>query len=157
CGNRGSKNKECLCRSQNLLNYERKLSGPILDRIDLWLEVSEIDYKKLGSERSGETTDDFKERVLKARARSKERLAKSGLNILTNNEIRPKDLLTLVPLQKKVREILDQAAYKLNISARAYHRLIKVARTIADLEEKEEVEVNHMLEALQYRPKKVEI
>ena len=156
CGNRGAKNKECSCRPANLQNYRRKISGPIIDRVDLWLEVSEVDYKKLGLKGSGERTNEVRERVLRARAIQQARFRKHGLPILTNSAIKPKNILNLVPLSEKVKEILDNAAYKLDISARAYHRLIKLSRTIADLEGVAGVEPHHMLEALQYRPKKID-
>lgn len=156
CGNRGTKNKECTCRQVSLQSYRRKISGPIIDRVDLWLEVSEVDYKKLGLKGLGEKTDEVKKRILKARAIQQTRFRKHGLKILTNSAIKPKNILNLIPLREKVKDILDNAAYKLDISARAYHRLIKLARTIADLEGAEHVEPQHMLEALQYRPKKID-
>ena len=153
CGNRGNKKKECICREASLQNYQRKISGPIIDRVDLWVEVSEIDYKKLGAKASGEKTDDVKKRVLKAREIQKKRFLDNKLSIFTNSQIRPKNILHLIPLAEEVKAVLDRSAYKLDISARAYHRLIKLARTIADLDEKKDVEMNHVLEALQYRPK----
>lgn len=155
CGNRGSKTKECICRQINLQHYQRKISGPIVDRIDLWLEVSEVDYKKLGTKGGGEETIEIKKRVLRARTLQKERFRKNRLTISTNSAIKPKDILNLIVLKDEVRKILDQSAYKLDISARAYHRLIKLARTIADLDDSCEVESQHILEALQYRPKRI--
>jgi magnesium chelatase family protein len=133
--------------------YKRKLSGPIIDRIDLWVSVGQVDYKKLGGEGNGERSEKIKERVTKARDIQKERFQKFGKNITTNSEMNVKDLSSLIKLTEKVRGLLDDSAERLGLSARAYHRVIKIARTIADLENSENVEANHILEAIQYRPK----
>ena len=153
CGNAGSKTKACICRPTDLDRYKRKLSGPIMDRIDLWVSVGNVDYKKLGTEENNEKTFTIKNRVIKARQIQKNRFSKFGRNIKTNSEMNVKDLGSIVKLKKEVREMLDDSAERLGLSARAYHRVIKIARTIADLENSEDVEVNHILEAIQYRPK----
>jgi magnesium chelatase family protein len=153
CGNAGSKQKACICKPSDLDRYKRKLSGPIIDRIDLWVSVGNVDYKKLGGEGTGEKSEKIKERVTKAREIQKARFQKFGKNITTNSEMNVKDLGTMVPLSGKVRDMLDDSAERLGLSARAYHRVIKIARTIADLENSENVEENHILEAIQYRPK----
>jgi magnesium chelatase family protein len=159
CGNAGSKNKACVCKPSDLDRYKRKLSGPIMDRIDLWVSVGNVDYKKLGAddnERNGnenEQSEKIKERVSKARAIQKNRFKKIGRNISTNSEMNVKDLSNIVKLTKEVRDLLDDSAERLGLSARAYHRVIKIARTIADLENSPEIKANHILEAIQYRPK----
>ncbi len=153
CGNAGSKQKACICKPSDLDRYKRKLSGPIIDRIDLWVSVGNVDYKKLGGEGNGEKSESIKNRVIRAREIQRERFKKFAKNISTNSEMNVKDLGSMVHLQGKVRDMLDDSAERLSLSARAYHRVIKIARTIADLENSENVEENHILEAIQYRPK----
>ena len=153
CGNAGSKQKACICRPSDLDRYKRKLSGPIMDRIDLWVSVGNVDYKKLGEIGDGEKSENIKYRVTKAREVQKKRFEKFKRNITTNSEMNVKDLTNMVKLDEKVRNLLDDSAERLALSARAYHRVIKIARTIADLENSDEVNSNHILEAIQYRPK----
>jgi magnesium chelatase family protein len=153
CGNAGSKQKACICKPSDLDRYKRKLSGPIMDRIDLWVSVGNIDYKKLGEEGGGEKSEKIKERVSNAREIQKNRFKKFGRDIKTNSEMNVKDLSTMTNISGEVRDILDNSAERLALSARAYHRVIKIARTIADLENSEDIQANHILEAIQYRPK----
>ena len=124
-----------------------------MDRIDLWVSVGDVDYKKLGGEGTGEKSEKIKERVARARKIQKERFKKFGRELNTNSEMNVKDLSNIVKLEKEVRDLLDSSAERLGLSARAYHRVIKIARTIADLENSLEVKPNHILEAIQYRPK----
>jgi magnesium chelatase family protein len=155
CGNFGSKTKECICKPTDLLRYQRKISGPIIDRIDMWVEVSQIDYEKLGQKDSDKKeTPEIKNRVIKARGIQKERFSEGKRKIRTNSEMEAKDINKITNLSDKAKEILNTSAKKLNISARAYHRVIKLARTIADLEGSKEINPSHILEALQYRPKR---
>jgi len=153
CGNLGNRKKSCICKPSDLDRYKRKLSGPIMDRIDLWVSVGNVDYKKLGGEGYGEKSEKIKERVTRARENQKKRFKKFGRAISTNSEMNVRDLSSMVKLAKEVREVLDDSAERLALSARAYHRVIKIARTIADLENSEDVKTNHILEAIQYRPK----
>ena len=156
CGNSGSKVKACICKPSDLDRYKRKLSGPIIDRIDLWVSVGNVDYKKLGGEEvnnAGEKSEKIKERVARARTLQGDRFKKLGRAISTNSEMNVKDLGSIVKLTKEVRDLLDDSAERLGLSARAYHRVIKIARTIADLENSPEIKANHILEAIQYRPK----
>lgn len=153
CGNAGSKQKACICKPSDLDRYKRKLSGPIMDRIDLWVSVGNVDYKKLGEIGDGEKSENIKNRVTNAREVQKKRFEKFKRNITTNSEMNVKDLANMVKLNESVRNLLDDSAERLALSARAYHRVIKIARTIADLENSEEVNSNHILEAIQYRPK----
>lgn len=158
CGNYGTKGKECVCSPINLVKYQRKISGPIIDRIDMWLEVSKVDHQKLSDNKSdGDTTKKIKERVAIAREIQKKRFIDSRRGIKTNSEMNTRDLGKMIDLKKEVKNILNASAEKLDLSARAYHRIIKLSRTIADLAESEEVETNHILEALQYRPKKMNV
>jgi magnesium chelatase family protein len=157
CGNYGSKQKSCICRPTDLLRYKRKVSGPIVDRIDLGLEVGPVDYKKLSaSAEESEPSGRIKERVERARKIQEERFKKLGRNIKTNSEMNVKDLAEIIKLEAEVQNLLYESAEKLRLSARAYHRLLKLARTIADLENEDEIKKHHLLEALQYRPKQEE-
>ena len=130
--------------------YKGKISGPILDRIDLWIEVPHVDYETLTNlERtSGETTAARKQ-ITTARQRQKERLQESPAN--TNAEMTSRDIDQHIVLNEEVSSILKMSSARLNLSPRSYHRLLKVARTIADLGDAENIETNHVLEALQYR------
>lgn len=153
CGNAGNKQKACICKPSDLDRYKRKLSGPIVDRIDLWVSVANVDYKKLGGAGDGEKSEEIKKRVMNAREIQKKRFEKHGKKMTTNSEMNVKDLGAMVHLGGKVRDLLDDSAEKLSLSARAYHRVIKIAQTIADLENSPNIEEHHILEAIQYRPK----
>jgi magnesium chelatase family protein len=152
CGNAGLKNKHCVCSQADLLRYQRKISGPILDRIDLWLNVGQVEIEKLSEENQfSENSSEIQKRVIKARKIQQERFKKTA--IYTNSEMGVRELKKFAPLSNEVKMILNEAAGKLRLSGRAYHRIIKIARTIADLEEIEKISEKHILEALQYRPK----
>lgn len=152
CGNIGSRTKQCVCSQAAIMRYQRKISGPIVDRIDLWLEVPQIEHKKLsGMESSGEFSKEIQKRVVRARDIQKNRL--KGTKLLTNSEMSVRELKQFAMLSENVKNILNQAAQRLDLSGRAYHRVIKLARTIADLEGAENIQEGHILEALQYRPK----
>lgn len=152
CGNFGSQ-KECVCTPTHFARYQRKMSGPIMDRIDMWIEVPNITHATLGTARSEGETSNIRERVLAARNKQQERFSKCEPPIAKNGEMGVRDLERFVQISSKIRAILDHAAQKLDLSPRAYHRVIKLARTIADLEDRENIEEQHILEALQYRPK----
>ena len=155
CGNYGVKGKECTCSATQIDRYKRKLSGPIVDRIDMWVEVSKVEHQKLTDAREmHEGTGAMKPRVEKARKIAEDRYKKLKLKIKTNAELSPKDLVKHIVLSDKVKETLNTSAKQLDLSARSYHRIIKLARTIADLEGALNISENHILEALQYRPKK---
>ena len=154
CGNKGSGVKECVCTQGSLLSYQRKISGPIIDRIDIWVEVPQVDYAKLSDDNlSGESSKAVKERVERVRAIQTERFAKDNLEIKTNSEMGVRELKKYAPLSEKVSALLTKSAERMNFSARSYHRVIKLARTIADLEGSKDIEESHILEAIQYRPK----
>ncbi|MFA5791989.1 MAG: YifB family Mg chelatase-like AAA ATPase [Candidatus Paceibacterota bacterium] len=154
CGNKGNKDKACICKQNDLDRYSRRISGPIIDRIDLWVTVGNVDYKKLSDEviRS-EKTHTIKDRVKKARIIQEKRFKDYKRKIKTNSDMNIKDLGIFAQLTPAVKELLNDSAERLCLSARAYHRVIKIARTIADLENSKNIEANHILEAIQYRPK----
>lgn len=154
CGNKNSKQKACICKPSDLDRYARKLSGPIMDRIDIWVTVGVVDYDKLSTtEQTGEKTNSIKDRVAKARAIQTKRFKGAARKINTNSEMNVKDLAIYAPLTPEIKKLLNESAERLQLSARAYHRTIKLARTIADLEDSDIITTSHILEALQYRPR----
>ena len=149
CGYYGSKEKECTCSSNTISKYMGKISGPLLDRIDICIEVNPVKYEKLDSRDEIETSEQIKERVNRARKIQLERY--KNKNILSNSELTPKLIDEFCTLDERGKKILQDAFNKLKLSARAYGRILKVARTIADLDECKNIEVKHIAEAIQYR------
>ena len=125
-----------------------------MDRIDIWINVPHIEYSALGENApSGEKSEVIRKRIIKARNIQEKRFNKIGRKIKTNSQMNARDIANIVPLSTEVRKILDDSATRLGLSPRAYHRVIKLAHTIADLAGNENIENSHILEALQYRPK----
>jgi magnesium chelatase family protein len=157
CGNFGS-DKPCICLPTQLIRYQRKISGPIMDRIDLWIEVGKVSSEKL-TEESGcarnqkSETEEIRVRVEGARAKQLARFKDENKKMSINRDMGAKDLLRLASVTDDALKLLTKFSEKLNLSPRGFHRSIKLARTIADLENKIHVEAKHILEALQYRPK----
>jgi len=158
CGFFGVKGKRCVCNPSDILRYKRKISGPIIDRIDIWVEVSHIDHEKLMEKDSPERedTEKIKNRVVIARKIQGRRFKQLNLPISTNSQMAARDLVRFVALNPGVKTILDNSARSLNLSPRSYHRIIKIGRTIADLDNSDEIKEPHILEALQYRPKSMD-
>ncbi len=130
--------------------YHGKISGPILDRIDLWIEVPHVPYDTLTNlKRTEGETVAARTKIIDARKRQYERLAKRG--VTTNAEMTSRDIDYCISLSPDVTELLKLSSAKLNLSPRSYHRVLKVSRTIADLDESTNIEAKHVLEALQYR------
>lgn len=155
CGNLGSKRKPCLCPPGTVLKYQRKISGPIADRIDIWLEVAQIEHNLLSSRtKDSEPSIMIQKRVAKARAIQKGRFSgrNEGFPIMTNAEMGVREIKKFSPLSSETEAILNSAAKRMDISPRAYHRVIKIGRTIADLAGSEQIQDHHILEALRYRP-----
>jgi magnesium chelatase family protein len=150
CGNKGALHKQCVCSPHELIRYRKKLSGPIMDRIDIWLNVEHIDYDKLGAEdTSAEHSSDIAKRVRDVRTIQAMRF---GSTAKLNAHMTASDIAEQY-LSPQVTSILNESATKLKLSPRAYHRIIKLARTIADLDNSTHIEPDHILEALQYRPR----
>jgi len=150
CGNFGNPYKECSCTPALIQRYLSKISGPLLDRIDIHVEVPAVKYQELSSNRLGEPSENVRDRVLKARLIQAERF-KGIPGIFKNADMRSKDLRKFCQLDVASQEILKMAMTKLNFSARGYDRIQKLARTIADLSGCENIKPEHISEAIQYR------
>ena len=129
--------------------YLNKLSGPLLDRIDIHIEVQKVEFDQLSDKRKGETSNEIRKRVLTAREIQEERYKDSEMNY--NAQMGPKEIEKYCELDESSQILIKTAMEKLNLSARAYDRILKVARTIADLEQTESLNSNHIAEAIQYR------
>jgi magnesium chelatase family protein len=151
CGFAMDEDKVCSCSQRQILSYQQKISGPILDRFDLSVTVPRLEFKKLTSDNLGENSAIIKKRVEVARARQRERL--KGEACLTNSEMRPELVKKFCVLDLKSKSLLEQAVARLSLSPRAYFRVIKLARTIADLDGLEVIGWSQVAEALQYRQK----
>ena len=152
CGNRYIEGKECSCSPAVIRNYEKKISGPIIDRIDMWIEVSKIEHRLLMNEREGSSeTVEARKAVGRARDIQRLRCIEKGIAPVTNSSLSSRDLPRVAELSKEATAILDKAAETYGMSGRGYHRTVKLARTIADLAASKTIEAPHILEALQYR------
>ncbi len=149
CGYYGSKIRPCSCDQRAIQRYLAKISGPLMDRIDIQIHVKPVEYQKLEKFSKGESSATIKERVNHAREIQQKRY--KNYPILCNSNLTPKLLETYCKLDTPSKKLLEKAFTSLQLSARAYTRILKVARTIADLDEKERIEVKHIAEAIQYR------
>ncbi|MDP2651108.1 MAG: ATP-binding protein, partial [bacterium] len=157
CGNFGFRGKACICTPSALARYRRKMSGPIVDRIDIWLEVDRILPQDLNGVSEEKQSEFYRNKVARARVMQQERFKDVKNKILRNSEMGARDLVSLIQLDKDTQRTLNMAAERLVFSPRVYHRMIKVARTIADLDESENISSQHILEAVEYRPKKFDL
>ncbi len=139
-------------KPSEIAKFQKKISGPIMDRIDLWCEVEKVSEEKLRENKKGENSKNIKEKVKKARKIQEKRFGKTGK---TNASAKPKEIQENFFITEKSYELLDEASKKMDFSSRVYHKILKIARTLADLEEKKNVEEKHILEALQFRPKEI--
>lgn len=154
CGYMGSKLKRCICKPSDIDRYARKLSGPIMDRIDIWVPVQHVDYDTLSHARIGEESEEIAMKVIKARQFARERFAQGGARHITKNkEMSAKDIDRFVELGAPVLELMKKLAGSYALSPRGYHRVLRLARTIADLRGAKDIAEADVLEAFQYRPK----
>ncbi len=155
CGYLNHPKKHCICSPQQIRKYQKRISGPLLDRIDLHINVPPVDVQELSENQKAseflEPSKKIRERVILARGIQQKRF--TGENIHVNAEMKNSHIKKYCPLSKEVEQILQQAGVRFQLSARSYLKMIKVARTIADLEDAPGITVSHMAEALQYRPK----
>jgi magnesium chelatase family protein len=128
-----------------ITKYRNKISGPLLDRIDIHVEVPSVKYKEMAGEATGEHSDKIRARVESARATQRERFGH------TNARIAPKEIKQFCALDEECQQLLKMAMTELNLSARAYDRILKVSRTIADLDRSAQIQSQHISEAIQYR------
>ncbi len=149
CGFLGSKEKNCTCSPQAISRYIGKISGPLLDRIDIQIEATPVKYQKLDSEEQAENSETIKKRVDLARKIQQERY--KDCKIYSNSQLTPKLIEKYCKLDAEGKAILKSAFERLGLSARAYGRILKVARTVADLSGSINIEKNHIAEAIQYR------
>jgi len=149
CGYMSHPTKECRCTQTEINRYRRRISGPLLDRIDLQVEVGPVEIKDLEEPPQGATSSELRSTVAQARARQAERF--KGGQVYVNAHMTPPQLETFCRLEGKGRQMLGAAAERLSLSARAYSRILKIARTIADLAGEEEIKTPHLAEAIQYR------
>ncbi len=164
CGYYGDSQKPCTCAHAVVTKYQKRISGPLLDRIDIHIEVPRVDYEKLSGDRMGETSASIRQRVQAARNIQRSRFTDfqspnhqitnhQSTDIVCNADMRLGEIRRFCRLQDEGQSLMRSAMTQLNLSARAYHRILKLARTIADLAGSEETQSVHLAEALQYRPK----
>ncbi len=151
CGHANNPAKQCVCSPGQISRYKRKISGPLLDRIDLHIDVPAVKYEKLSGEKIGEESKHVKARVQQARQIQQERFEKESIK--TNSEMNLQQLKKYCQLNEEGQQILRTAVNNLHLSARSYHRILKISRTIADLAQAPMISPSHLAEALQYRPR----
>jgi magnesium chelatase family protein len=146
--------KPCTCAPVTVSKYQKRISGPLLDRIDIHIEVPRVDYEKLSADRVGESSELIRARVQAACDIQRKRFSMNGSSdIVCNADMRVGEIRQYCKLQDESQRLMRAAMSQLNLSARAYHRILKLARTIADLAGCEEIQSVDLAEALQYRPK----
>jgi magnesium chelatase family protein len=156
CGFLGDKVKDCKCSPMQVQRYRSQLSGPLLDRIDMHVEVPPVPVQEISSRNAGEPSAAIRERVNRARRLQQARFAKIS-SVTCNARMSPRQIEAFCPLDAAGSSLLKSALERLGLSARAYHRIIKIARTIADLAEAGQISSAHVAEAVQYRRQQYEV
>ena len=151
CGFYGDPFRQCTCSPGIVSQYQRRISGPFIDRVDIFIEVPHIDYEKLTDDRLGEPSDKVKIRVKDARFLQLKRF--QGTKLTCNAEMTPTEVREFCQAEESAQSLLKAAMKQLYLSARGFHRILKLARTIADLENAGIIKAHHLAEAIQYRPK----
>ena len=154
CGYYGDPIKPCTCSSATVTKYQKRISGPLLDRIDIYIEVPRVEFDKLSDQRQGESSKSIQQRVETAREVQRQRFQKSEIS--ANAEMRPADIRKYCLLDETGNRLIRTAMNQFQLSARAYHRILKLARTIADLDGSKQIAPQHLAEALQYRPRNMD-
>jgi len=153
CGYYGDPFKECKCSSGEISRYHKRISGPLLDRIDIFVDVPHIDYEKLTEDKAGESADKVRTRVKAAHKIQLERFR--GMKLMCNADMTPKEVKEFCTAEPAAQSLLRTAMKQLHLTGRAFHRILKLSRTIADLEQSDIIKTYHMAEALQYRHKEI--
>jgi magnesium chelatase family protein len=151
CGYYGDPVRQCTCPPGVVSRYQRRISGPFIDRVDIFIEVPHIDYEKLADDRLGEKSERVQARIVAARARQLERFR--GTKLAGNAEMTPSEVREFCQVEESAQSLLKAAMKQLYLSARAFHRILKLARTIADLDNGDIIKAHHLAEAIQYRPR----
>ena len=154
CGYFGDPFRQCQCPPGVVSRYQRRISGPFIDRVDIFVEVPHIDYDKLTDQRLGEPSDIIQSRVAAARNRQLKRF--TGSSIASNAEMTPAEIRELCQVEDTAQSLLQAAMNQLHLSARAFHRILKLSLSIADLEASDIIRAHHVAEAIQYRPRRTE-
>jgi magnesium chelatase family protein len=154
CGYYGDSFRQCTCPPSLVSRYQRRISGPFIDRVDIFVEVPHIDYEKLTDHRLGEPSDKVQDRVKAARSRQLKRF--EGTRLTSNSEMTPAEIRVFCQVEESAQSLLQAAMKQLYLSARAFHRILKLALTIADLESTDTIKAHHVAEAVQYRPRRTE-
>ena len=151
CGYYGDPFKECACSLSLVSRYQRRISGPFIDRVDIFVEVPRVDYEKLADDRLGEQSDKVQSRVTTTRSVQRDRF--NGTRLTCNAEMTPTEVREFCRVEESAQSLLKAAMKQLYLSARAFHRILKLARTIADQENSDIIKTPHLAEAIQYRPR----